>query len=94
MKTVLGFLLTAVIWAGVGFYTGRLDVKADQYYLPAELVARSDTYAFFSTEQGVYTFESEFCRDDGDVPYLLTMFQNGTPDDVTDDQILVVWSTK
>ena len=61
------------------------------YYQPAEVVAYNETNVFFETPDGnIYHFEidSESCPDT--VPYLLNMDSMGT-DDVTDDEIVVVW---
>ena len=62
-------------------------------YVPAEIVAENENYTFFSTNDGHI-----FCVDKNenwptDVPYLLDVETHGT-DDVTDDEVLVVWRTE
>ena len=88
--TVVGILLmgcAATISSESDISTGT------SVYVPAEIVAENENYTFFSTNDGHI-----FCVDKNenwpkDVPYLLDMETHGT-DDVTDDEVLVVWRTE
>ena len=71
---------------------------SDIYYAEAELVSNDkisdDTYqmefAVGNSEVQIFVITSNYQYPD-DIPYLLTMSNNNTPNDCTDDKILVVW---
>lgn len=50
---------------------------------------------YFVDENGeLWSFETDFSSYDSNSVYLLCMDNMGTPNDVYDDEIMVVWSTK
>ena len=50
---------------------------------------------YFVDENGeLWSFETDFSSYDSNSVYLLCMDDMGTPNDVYDDEIMVVWSTK
>lgn len=70
------------------------NVEFSEYYLPCEIVATNETSTYFGTVDhdktqiyAVYTGDNEW---PDDVPYLLHMNDMGT-EDVTDDEVLMVW---
>ena len=71
---------------------------SDIYYAEAELVSNDkisdDTYqmefAVGNSEVQIFVITSNYQYPDN-IPYLLTMSNNNTPNDCTDDKILVVW---
>lgn len=71
---------------------------SDIYYAEAELVSNDkisdDTYqmefAVGNSEVQIFVITSNY-QYPNDIPYLLTMSNNNTPNDCTDDKILVVW---
>ena len=72
--------------------------NSDIYYAEAELVSNDkisdDTYqmefAVGNSEVQIFIITSNHQYPDN-IPYLLTMSNNNTPNDCTDDKILVVW---
>ena len=72
--------------------------NSDIYYAEAELVDNNkisdDTYqmefAVGNSEVQIFIITSNHQYPDN-IPYLLTMSNNNTPNDCTDDKILVVW---
>ena len=74
------------------------EVNSDIYYAEAELVSNDkisdDTYqmefAVGNSEVQIFIITSNHQYPDN-IPYLLTMSNNNTPNDCTDDKILVVW---
>ena len=69
----------------------NIDVKKtdNTYYLPAEVLAVSETATYFGCENGhVYAVNATHYSDQ--FPYLLCMDPAGTKDPV-DDMVLVVW---
>lgn len=71
------------------------------YYIGAEYFttkpsATEGTYEhYFVDERGeLWYFETDFPSYDDDSMYLLCMDNMGTPGDIYDDEIMVVWSTK
>ena len=50
---------------------------------------------YFIDENGeLWSFENDFPSYDTDSVYLLCMDDMGTPNDIHDDEIMVVWNTK
>lgn len=64
---------------------------SDQYYLPAEILFEENGHVCFTTEQGKYIVDK--ANLDPDTEYLLTMASNNTQD-VTDDEVCVIWEVK
>lgn len=71
------------------FYTGT-NLFPDIQYIPAEYVAENEASTYFGTEDGNIFYVDRIPLINRNVPYLLGMDTNGTPD-VTDDIILTVW---
>ena len=83
----LGLLIVALsFWC---FYMGT-NICPDFQYVPAEYVAENETSTYFGTEDGNIFYVDRIPLINRNVPYLLGMDTNGTPD-VTDDIILTVW---
>lgn len=81
------------------FFTGligwafipKADLYSSTYYLPCELVAINDNTKFFEDNNGnLWTWEDDRVYD-MDILYLLTMNDNDTRNNLTDDIIQVVW---
>ena len=83
----LGLLI--VIFSSYLFYTGK-NLCPDIQYIPAEYVAENEASTYFRTEDGNIFYVDRIPLINRNVPYLLGMDTNGTPD-VTDDIILTVW---
>ena len=85
--------LVAVFFAFTGailaFHAGK-ELGPDIQYIPAEYVAENETSKYFGTENGNIFYVDRIPLINRNVPYLLGMDTNGTPD-VTDDIILTVW---
>lgn len=94
---IVGAAICAVlIFIGVSIvmFTNTSDKNDGFYYYQAEIIAQSDGIVTFggvdveNPQVYVYNAGKEL---NPDVPYLLTMDGMGT-DDVTDDNIVVVWA--
>lgn len=73
----------------------------DYYYIGAEYFTTKPSATegmydhYFVDENGeLWSFETDFPSYDTNSVYLLCMDDMGTPNDVYDDEIMVVWSTK
>ena len=71
------------------------------YYMDAEYFTTKPSATegmydhYFVDENGeLWSFETDFSSYDTNSVYLLCMDDMGTPNDVYDDEIMVVWSTK
>ena len=71
------------------------------YYMGAEYFTTKPSATegmydhYFVDENGeLWSFETDFSSYDSNSVYLLCMDDMGTPNDVYDDEIMVVWSTK
>lgn len=71
------------------------------YYIGAEYFTTKPSATegmydhYFIDENGeLWSFETDFSSYDSNSVYLLCMDDMGTPNDVYDDEIMVVWSTK
>lgn len=71
------------------------------YYIGAEYFTTKPSATegmydhYFVDERGeLWYFETDFPSYDNDSVYLLCMDDMGTPNDIYDDEIMVVWSTK
>ena len=84
---LLGLFIVAL--SSCCFYTGQ-NLCPDIQYIPAEYVAENETSTYFGTEDGNIFYVDRIPLINRNVPYLLGMDTNGTPD-VTDDVILTVW---
>lgn len=91
-KTGVLCVIFVVILGFVGLVCA--DSTVASYYLPCEIVATNETSTYFGTVDqdtvqiyAVCTGENEW---PDDVPYLLHMDSMGTQD-VTDDEVLMVW---
>lgn len=61
------------------------------YYQEAEVVAYNDTSVYFgTTDNNIFHIEMNDTEYPDTVPYLLHMDSMGT-DDISDDEIIVVW---
>lgn len=95
MPKIGTFCLVFVLVLVVGFaYCKPTTAESSEYYLPCEIVATNETSTYFGTVDqdktqiyAVYTGDNEWPND---VPYLLHMDNMGT-EDVTDDEVLMVW---
>lgn len=91
-------ILCAAVAAWAVITTGMLATKLafdsgeDTYYLPAEVVATSESATYFGCENGhIYAVNDTEYSDL--VPYLLCMDSCETANP-TDDIVLVVWRTE
>ena len=81
---LFGFMLGAVVAASA-------QDTDTTYYQPAEVVAYNDTSVYFATpDNNVFHIEMDSTEYPDTVPYLLDIDNMGT-DDVSDDEIIVVW---
>ena len=77
------------------------DPDCAYYYMGAEYFTTKPSATegmydhYFVDENGeLWSFETDFSSYDSNSVYLLCMDDMGTPNDVYDDEIMVVWSTK
>ena len=80
-------LVCALFWRAFSTNTQNSDYS----YVPAEVIASNDTSVFFETGHGIYAIDADADTYPDTVPYLLHMDNCGTPEDKTDDAIIVVW---
>lgn len=92
LRYCLGAIVALLIIGSaiLSFYEGK-ELVPDIQYVPAEYVAENDNSTYFGTETGNIFYVDRIPLINRNVPYLLGMDTNGTPD-VTDDIILTVWS--
>lgn len=86
-------LVAIAAWATLltGIIATKVNVvrRENTYYLPAEVLAVSETSTYFGCENGhIYAVSATNYPDQ--FPYLLCMDPCGT-EDPTDDMVLVVW---
>ena len=85
-----------LIGVAISLEANKNENKDGFYYLGVEVVNYVDEGVVFGTvdadETIVLTYHTD-CPEEyaDDVPYLLSMYDGGTPDDVSDDEVMVVW---
>ena len=96
-------LFLAGILAGLSFAVACVGAKAFEpetedaggaYIIDAEWISTTDTSSYFRTGDGFLYWTQEAHPEYDDRPYLLTMSDNDTPNDRSDDTILVVWAAQ
>lgn len=104
--TLLGVAGALMIAAGVKIMDNTYKSLIEEpdcayYYMDAEYFTTKPSATegmydhYFVDENGeLWSFETDFSSYDSNSVYLLCMDDMGTPNDVYDDEIMVVWSTK
>lgn len=96
-------MFLAGILAGLSFAVACVGIKAispadvddeGPYIIDAEWISNTDTASYFRTGDGFLYWTQEAHPEYDDRPYLLTMSDNDTPNDRSDDTILVVWAAQ
>lgn len=104
--TLLGLAGALVITTSVNMMNNTYKSLIEEpdcayYYMGAEYFTTKPSATegmfdhYFIDENGeLWFFENDFPSYDTDSVYLLCMDDMGTPNDIHDDEIMVVWSTK
>lgn len=91
MQDFISCACVLCVWALMidSWLVGLMETP-DFQYVPAEYIAENSTSTYFGTEDGNIFYVDRMPLIDKEVPYLLGMDTNGTPN-VKDDEILTVW---
>lgn len=104
--TLLGLAGALVITTSVNMMNNTYKSLIEEpdcayYYMGAEYFTTKPSATegmynhYFVDENGeLWSFETDFSSYDSNSVYLLCMDDMGTPNDIHDDEIMVVWSTK
>ena len=90
----LAGLSFAVACVGAQAFEPEAEDGSGTYLIDAEWISTTDTTSYFRTGDGFLCWTQEAHPEYDDRPYLLTMGDNETPDDRSDDTILVVWAAQ
>lgn len=91
---ILAGLSFAVACVGAKAFEPEMEDAGGAYIIDAEWISTTDTSSYFRTGDGFLRPVQEAHPEYDDRPYLLTMSDNETPCDRSDDTILVVWAAQ